>query len=129
MSRRLRGKLPAVHCRPAPKIQHSMDNPALKDVGDSGGGRRYQIPPPPASWPAAAAVKRGDSRHPQGQGQIASKVPSWLGFDEDFEVHLPGRRDTSFFVHVAGRELAATNGVAVVIHGVRNMTNIHSAFP
>ncbi|CAN0281090.1 unnamed protein product, partial [Ectocarpus sp. 8 AP-2014] len=44
-------------------------------------------------------------------------VPSWSGFDEDFEVHLPGREHTTFFVRVAGRELAATNGVAVVLHG------------
>lgn len=42
----------------------------------------------------------------------------WSGFDEEFEVNLPGRGDTTFFVRVAGRELAATNGVAVVLHGV-----------
>lgn len=50
---------------------------------------------------------------------MASSVPSWSSFDDEFEVNLPRRRDTRFFVRVAGRELAATNGVAVVLHGVR----------
>lgn len=104
------------------KIHQTMEPSTRKDAKGSGSDRPCQLPPPPASWPAAAAaVNRGDSKCPQRPAQqVASKVPSWSGFDEDFEVHLPGRGDTSFFVRVAGRELAATNGVAVVIHGVRN---------
>ena len=111
-----------------PRIHHDMQPVAREDAQDSGGGPRCQPPPPPpASWPAAGAAKRGHgssvsgSKFPQGTAQqVAAKVPSWSGFDEDFEVRLPGRGDTSFFVRVAGRELAATNGVAVVIHGVRS---------
>lgn len=113
-------------------VQHSsiMEPSARKDEEDSGGGRRCHLPPPPASWPAAGAVNRGHghgeghghSKCPQGPAQqVASRLvlPLRSGFDEDFEVRLPGRGDTTFFVRVAGRELAATNGVAVVIHGVR----------
>ena len=100
-----------------------MEPRARKDEEESGRVRRCQLPPPPASWPSAAAVSRGrgHGKCPQGPAQqAASKAPSWSGFDEDFEVRLPGRGDASFFVRVAGRELAATNGVAVVIHGVRD---------
>jgi len=86
--------------------------------GRGSGGRRCHLPPPPASWPAAAAASQATaSRRSQGD-EVASRVPSWSGFDEDFEVHLPGRGGTTFFVRVAGRGLAATNGVAVVFHGV-----------
>lgn len=52
---------------------------------------------------------------------MAAHVPSWSGFDENLEVHLPGREHTTFLVRVAGRELAAINGVAVVLHGVRTL--------
>ncbi|CAN0137427.1 unnamed protein product, partial [Ectocarpus fasciculatus] len=79
----------------------------------SSDGRVQLPPPPPASWPAAGSAKQlGGSA-----AAVAAHVPSWSGFDEDFEVHLPGREHTTFFVRVAGRELAAKNGVAVVLHG------------
>ncbi|CAM9838039.1 unnamed protein product [Ectocarpus sp. 4 AP-2014] len=82
--------------------------------GPGSSDRRVQLPPPPpASWPAAGSGKQLGG----AASAIAAHVPSWSGFDEDFEVHLPGREHTTFFVRVAGRELAAINGVAVVLHG------------
>lgn len=114
----------------------SMGPPLDEDDNSRGkSGRPYQIPPPPASWPAASTVKsassmannrKNRSSSPSGASgsqassrpQVADLVPSWSGFDEDFEVELAGRGNTTFFVRVAGRKLAATNGVAVAIHGV-----------
>ncbi|CAM9953005.1 unnamed protein product [Ectocarpus sp. 6 AP-2014] len=82
--------------------------------GPGSSDRRVQLPPPPpASWPVAGGGKQLGG----AASAIAAHVPSWSGFDEDFEVHLPGREHTTFFVRVAGRELAATNGIAVVLHG------------
>lgn len=124
-----------------PRIIPSMGPPADKDEHEHhvGGGRgQCHLPPPPASWPAAvrstakpnsnsnstssssgANAARGGSSA-QAAGGAVPPSSWWSGFDEEFEVHLPGRADTTFFVRVAGRELAATNGVAVVIHGVRD---------
>lgn len=40
------------------------------------------------------------------------------GFDEEMVVTLPDR-EASFMVRVAGRELAASGGVVMALHGVR----------
>ncbi|CAM9334565.1 unnamed protein product [Scytosiphon promiscuus] len=115
-----------------------MGPPPGKDDKRRGDRERpCQPPPPPASWPAAGTVKSASSihnsrnnrngtgtdasgrQHIEGSSppQVADLVPSWSGFEEDFEVELGGRENTTFFVRIAGRKLAATNGVAVVIHG------------
>lgn len=39
------------------------------------------------------------------------------GFDEEIKVYIPDRGE-SFFVRVAGRDLATSNGIALVLHGV-----------
>lgn len=83
---------------------------------------RECIPPPPASWPAA-------NRNPCGRssgaaGAPALPLPTREGFCEQIEVFVPGRA-AKFLVRVAGRELAATNGVAVVLHGVRFFRTKH----
>ena len=39
------------------------------------------------------------------------------GFDEEVEVPVSDR-EGSFMVRVAGRDLATSNGIAVVLHGV-----------
>ncbi len=104
-----------------------MDEDDKGSGGGRGGGHRCHLPPPPASWPAAGTAYQptgGASASRSPAQVVASKVPSWSGFDEDFEVHLPGRGGTTFFVRVAGRGLAATNGVAVVFHGVSPRSRI-----
>lgn len=95
--------------------------------------RHQGIPPPPASWPAANRASRNPRTTSQSGvsnslNRSTSASPAALpiatlpctGFDEDLEVLLPGR-GSSFFVRIAGRELAASNGVAVLIHGVRSI--------
>ncbi|CAN0317321.1 unnamed protein product, partial [Laminaria digitata] len=97
-----------------------MDPPSEDDRGTGRKEKRYDVqhqglPPPAASWPVANRA----SRNPQTTSHIGSPADlpiAALGFDEDVEVLLPGR-GASFFVRVAGRELAASNGVAVLIHG------------
>ncbi|CAM9402387.1 unnamed protein product [Pylaiella littoralis] len=116
------------------------------DHGGGGSHGRCCFPPPPASWPAAGSTTKSNRNSESNSESNSSSIntnsnnsssgvlglegssaqaaggavpPSswWSGFDEEFEVNSPGRGDTTFFVRVAGRELAATNGVAVVLHG------------
>lgn len=78
-------------------------------------------PPPPASWPAPSTMgtfSRNSRMSPEASTRTAVCSSQTLdGFDDELEVVLD--TGTSFFVRVAGRELASTNGVAVVLHGVR----------
>lgn len=105
--------------RPPPDCMGPPQGDGHEASGSS--DRRVQLPPPPpASWPAAGSAKQLGG----AAATVAAHVPSWSGFDEDFEVHLPGREHTTFFVRVAGRELAARNGVAVVLHGVREHSSL-----
>lgn len=75
---------------------------------------RECIPPPPASWPTANSTPCGGSSGFAG----APTLPTQQGFGEQMEVFVSGRK-AKFLVRVAGRELAAANGVVVVLHGVR----------
>ena len=115
-----------------------MPRPSEDDLSTGRKGNRCdvrhrELPPPPASWPATNRA----SGNPQTTFQIGianpldrntSTSPAALpiaalpctGFDEDLEVLLPGRGG-NFFVRIAGRELAASNSVAVLIHGVRSI--------
>ena len=92
--------------------------------------RHQGLPPPPASWPAGNRVDRNlrtisqtgiaNSLNRTNTSRAALPMMPCAGFDEQMEVFLPGR-GASVFVRMAGRELATSNGVAVLIHGVRNM--------
>lgn len=82
--------------------------------------------PLPASWPAAAAAaqqyKQGDTLRGVGKAAAASSllpiaVMDREAFDEKIEVPVP-TREATMLVRVAGRELAASKGVVMVLHGV-----------
>lgn len=80
-----------------------------------------QSPPPPASWPSSSSplLPRRSYQHATATpSAMASSHAMSEGFNEEMEVLVPAR-EAKFFVRVAGRELAAANGVAVVLHGVR----------
>ncbi|CAM9930304.1 unnamed protein product, partial [Discosporangium mesarthrocarpum] len=58
-------------------------------------------PPPPAVWHASSA--------PLELGKLG-------GFDEELDVNVPQRKAT-FHVYVAGRSLARSHGLALLLHG------------
>lgn len=94
--------------------------------------RHQGLPPPPASWPVGDRARRNPqttsqigianslNRTSPSQAALPIAALPCAGFDEQLEVPLPGRR-ANVFLRIAGRELAASNGVAVLIHGVRNI--------
>lgn len=74
------------------------------------------VPPLPARWQGRREGNKGSL-----PGGSPSVMPTEVckGFDEEIEVFLLAR-ESNFIVHVGSRELAASRGVVLALHGVRN---------
>lgn len=106
-----------------------QDSAAVSEVQDSNVDLRQSkshrsfVPPPPTSWPAKhhklnQTLDEGTTRSISARMLSQPELVELRGFDEEIEVILPDREAT-FWVRIAGRELAMTGGVIVALHGVR----------